>query len=144
MGPGYRWISPTAKVQLITQRKRSRKEHELHRLQLRLLDFVRKLCTLLVLHGEAKPACTSFLQTLRSLVKFLSSMCWNQCSQRTCHGSMEKKQARLFSISTALPVTCVLPRMLGWILMGSSTLLNFNGWPILLVYQRWTSLETGG
>ena len=58
------------KVQFITQRKRSRKEHELHRLQLRLLDFVRKLCTPLVLHGEAKPACTSFFQILQSLVKF--------------------------------------------------------------------------
>ena len=35
-------------------------------------------------------------------------------------------------------------RMLGWILMDSSTLLNFNGWPIPLMYHRWTSLETGG
>ena len=34
--------------------------------------------------------------------------------------------------------------MLGWILMGSGTLLNFNGRPIPLVYHRWTSLETGG
>ena len=70
MRPEYRWMSPTAKVQFITQRKRSRKERELRQLQLRLLDFVRKLCTLLALHDEVKPACTSFLQTLRSLVKF--------------------------------------------------------------------------
>ena len=31
-----------------------------------------------------------------------------------------------------------------WISLGSSTLLYFNGWPIPLVYHRWTSLEMGG